>query len=118
MTLTEQITAQALVLIRDLEDKDRPLLEVLCQGAEASLRAKLRENITPEDCRAEFVAAASLFALATMTEMENASQPEQFTAGDLTLRRSSNNVASQCLRYQAEQMMIPFVKDTFSFVGV
>ena len=73
MTLTEQIYAQALVLIRDLQDGDRPMLEMLCRSAEVSLRAKLRDGVTPEAC---------------------------------------------CLRYQAELMMIPYVKDRFAFMGV
>ena len=43
MTLTEQIYAHALVLVRDMEEENKPLLEVLCRSAEVSLRAKLRE---------------------------------------------------------------------------
>ena len=118
MTLTEQIHARALVLIRDLEDKDRPLLELLCRSAEVSLRAKLRNGVTPEDCKADFIAAASLYALAAMSEVDNGMQPEQLTAGDLTLRRSSTDAAACCLRYQAELMMLPYVKDRFAFMGV
>ena len=118
MTLTEQIYAQALVLIRDLEDGDRPLLELLCRSAEISLRAKLRSGVTPEDCKADFIAAASLYALAAMSEVSSGMQPEQITAIDLTLRKSSTDAAACCLRYQAELMMLPYVKDRFAFVGV
>ncbi|MBE6987095.1 MAG: hypothetical protein E7433_06715 [Ruminococcaceae bacterium] len=118
MTLTEQIYAQALVLIRDLQDGDRPMLEMLCRSAEVSLRAKLRDGVTPEDCKADFVAAASLYALAAMSEIDDAVQPEQICAGDLTVRKSSFDAAACCLRYQAELMMIPYVKDRFAFMGV
>ncbi len=118
MSLTEQIYAQALVLAQDLADSDRPMLEMLCRSAEVQLTQKLREGITLEDCKADFVASASLYALAALTDMENASRPEQFTAGDITLRRTSNNVGANCLRYQAEMIMQPYVKDRFSFVGV
>ncbi len=118
MTLTEQINAQASVLIRDLQDGDRPLLEVLCRSAEVALLAKLREDVSPEDCKADFVAAASLYALAALTEMDGATQPEQFKAGDITLRRSGTDAAVCCLRYQAEMIIKPYVKDNFSFVGV
>jgi hypothetical protein len=93
-------------------------LEVLCRSAEVSLRAKLREGITPEDCKADFVAAASLYALAAMTEMDKDLQVEQFTAGDLTLRRKGTDAAVCCLRYQAELLMLPYVNDRFSFRGV
>lgn len=118
MSLTEQIYAQALVLIRDLQDGDRPLLELLCRSAEVALKAKLREGISIDDCKADFVAAASLYALAAMSEMDETAQLEQFSTGDLTLRRKSCDAAACCLRYQAEMMMAPFVKDRFVFQGV
>ena len=118
MSLTEQIYAQALVLAQDLADNDRPMLELLCRSAEVQLGQKLREGMTPEDCKADFVASASLYALAALTDMENSNRPEQFTAGDITLRRPSNNVGANCLRYQAEMIMQPYVKDSFSFMGV
>lgn len=118
MTLTDQIYAQALVLIQDLEDGDRALLEMLCRSAENVLRMKLRSGVTPEECKVDFIAAASLYALAAMSEIENGIQPEQISAGDLTLRRTSNDAAACCLRYQAELIMLPYMKDRFSFVGV
>lgn len=118
MTLAEQIYAQALVLIRDLEDGDRPLLELLCKSAEASLRARLRDGVSPEDCKADFIAAASLYALAAMTEMEAAVHPEQISAGDLTVRNGSADAAVCCLRNQAEIIMKTYIRDSFSFVGV
>ena len=118
MSLTEQIYAQALVLIRELQDGDRPMLELLCRSAEVSLTAKLRDGITPADCKADFIAAASLYALAAMSEMDAAGPLEQFTTGELTLRRSSCDAAACCLRYQAEMMMAPYVKDRFAFRGV
>ena len=83
-----------------------------------SLQAKLREGITPEDCKADFVAAASLYALAAMTEMDKDLQVEQFTAGDLTLRRKGTDAASNCLRNQAQLMIAPYLKDHISFLGV
>jgi hypothetical protein len=43
---------------------------------------------------------------------------EQMTAGDVTLRRSGSNAAENCLRYQAELMIGPYLKDRFSFKGV
>lgn len=118
MSLTEQIYAQALVLIQDSEDEKLPMLEILCRCAENSLRQNLREGVSPEDCKADFVAAASLYALAAMSEMDELAQMDQIKAGDLTLRRGSTDSAACCLRYQAEVMMSPYMKDRFSFVGV
>ncbi len=118
MTVTEQIAAQARVLLRDLTDKDFATLDVLCRAAEVSLRAKLRDGIENGDCVADFIAAASLFAVAALSELDEVSQMEQITVGDLTMRRKSGNAAGCCLRYQAELLIQPYLKDAFAFVGV
>lgn len=118
MSLAEQIYAQAQVLIQDSTDVNLPLLEVFCRSAENTLRQKLREGITPEDCKADFVAAASLFALAALSETDDMAQMEQIQTGDLTLRRGSTDSAACCLRYQAELMMAPYMQDKFLFMGV
>lgn len=118
MTLTEQIYAQALILVQDSHNENLPMLEILCRCAENSLRQNLREGFTPEDCKADFVAAASLYALAALSEMDELSQLSQIQAGDLTLRRGSTDSAACCLRYQAEMMMAPYMQDRFTFMGV
>lgn len=118
MTLTEQIYAHARVLIRDMDSQDQTLLQTLCRAAEVSLTAKLRPGITPEDCRADFIAAASLYAVAALSQVEEGAQLEQLSVSDLTLRRSNSGAADSCLRYQAELLMAPYVADRFSFVGV
>jgi len=118
MTLSEQICAQAQLLTQDSETVNLPMLELLCHAAENSLLQKLREGITPEDCKADFVAAASLYALAALSEVDEVAQIEQLQAGDLTLRRGSTDSAACCLRYQAELLMSPYLKDCFSFRGV
>ena len=118
MTLTEQIYAHALVMIRDFEADQQELLQVLCRASELSLRAKLRSGITPEDCRADFIAAASLYAVAAMTEVDETAELDQMAVGDLTLRRRSKDAATCCLRYQAEMLIRPYTADRFAFVGV
>lgn len=116
MTLEDQIYAQALVMAGELTQQQEELLRVLCRAARATLAGRLRENLTAEDCRADFVAAGSLYALAALSESDDG--PEQFTAGDLTVRRGSRNAAAGCLRRQAELMMMPYVRDGFAFLGV
>lgn len=118
MSLAEQIYAQAQVLIQDSTDVNLPLLEVLCRSAENSLTQKLRDGICADDCQADFIAAASLLALAALSETDDVAQMEQISAGDLTLRRGSTDSAACCLRYQAEMMMAPYLKDRFAFLGV
>ena len=118
MRLTEQIYAQALLLTQDAQEKQLPMLEILCRTAENSLRGKLRDGISPEDCMPDFVASASLYALAALSELDEDMQMDQIRLGDVTLRRGSTNAAACCLRYQADQMMAPYVKDGFAFMGV
>ena len=118
MTLAEQVFAQALLLAGELDEKQEALLTLLCRGAATSLTARLRDGLTPEDCKADFIAAASLYALAAMSGSSDMDRLEQITAGDLTLKRSGSDAAANCLRYQAELMIAPYLKDRFSFKGV
>ena len=118
MSLTEQIYAQALVLTQDSTAENLPLLEIFCRSAENALRQKLRSGISPEDCKADFIAAASLLALAALSESDDLAQMEHIRTGDITLRRGSTDSAACCLRYQAELMMLPYMKDRFAFMGV
>lgn len=118
MTVHEQVFAQALTLAGVLEDRQIRLLEVLCRSATASLAANLREGLTPEDCLADFTAAASLMALAAVSEAGEDVSVESFTAGDVSIRREKNSAAANCLRYQARVMMMPYTRDPFAFLGV
>ena len=120
MTVSEQVYAQALLLAGDLEERQSQLLQMLCTAAASSLEARLRDGITPEDCKADFIAAASLYALASLGNMEETVQVEEFKAGDLTVRQSGSgrDAASNCLRRQADMIILPYLKDRFSFLGV
>ena len=115
MTLTEQTFTQAMLLAGVLEPKQEALLKLLCSAATTSLSARLRDGIAPEDCRADFVAAASLYALAALHEAKDADRIEQFSAGDLTVRTGKGDAASNCLRYQAQIIITPYLKDRFTF---
>lgn len=118
MSLTEQIYAQALVLTQDSTAENLSLLEIFCHSAENALRYKLRDGITPEDCKADFIAAASLLALAALSDTDEMAQLEHIRTGDITLRRGSKDSAACCLRYQAEVIMRPYLKESFAFMGV
>lgn len=118
MTLKEQVYAQAALLAGTLDEQQAELLNTLCIASTASLSARLREGLAPEDCKADFIAAASLFALAAMNGAREMGKPEQFSAGDLTVRQGSGDAASRCLFHQAELMIAPYLKDRFAFRGV
>ena len=118
MTLREQVFAQAALLAGDLDSRQTDLLNVLCAASTASLTARLRDGLTPDDCRADFIAAASLFALAALNGAGETADISEFKAGDLTVKRSSTDAASRCLHNQAELMIAPYLKDRFAFLGV
>ena len=120
MMLSEQVYAQALLLAGELEQRQSQLLQILCTAATSSLEARLRDGITAEDCKADFIAAASLYALASLGDVAETVQVEEFHAGDLTIRQSSDrkDAASNCLQRQADMMILPYLKDRFAFLGV
>ena len=120
MTLREQVYAQSLLLAGALTEQQANLLNMLCGASTASLEARLREGLTAEDCKADFIAAASLLALSAMSSVGSEVRTEQITVADFTVKTSkpSSNTAANCLRAQAELMIAPYLKDRFSFRGV
>lgn len=115
-----QVFAQAALLAGELDGRQTALLELLCGGAASALASRLRDGLTPEDCKADFIAAASLYALAALGDADAQIQVEEFRAGDLTVRQGGGrrDAASRCLQRQAEMMILPYLKDRFSFLGV
>ena len=120
MTLKEQVFAQAALLAGQLEGSRLEMLDVLCTATVASLAARLRPGLTAEDCKADFIASASLLALAALAGIAEDVPVEQITVGDFSVKKGSKtyDAASNCLRAQAELMIAPYLKDNFSFMGV
>ena len=118
MTLNDQVYAQALLLAGELTDAQTELLKVLSAAVVSSLSARMKDGLTAEDCKADFVASASLYALAALSEAGFDPGLEQVTLGDVTLKRKTGDAAANCLRNQAELMMYPYLKDRFAFLGV
>ena len=115
MILTEQVYAQACLLADTLDEKEQQLLQILSRAAVNNLTARLRDGLTPEDLKADFIAAASRYALASMS---HACEIGEMKLGDVTLKRSGSDTASKCLQNQAALIMAPYLKDGFSFRGV
>ena len=115
-----QVFAQAALLAGELDGRQMALLEMLCGAAASSLASRLREGLEPEDCKADFIAAASLYALAALGSVGQDVSVEEFKAGDLTIKQSSGSrdAASRCLERQAEMIIHPYLKDRFAFMGV
>ena len=118
MTLRDQVFAQSLLLAGSVTEQQKHMLDMLCTATAASLEARLRDGLTAEDCKADFIAAASLYALAALNEVGDTDRLEEISAGDLTLRKNSADAAANCLRNQAQIMIVPYLKDRFSFQGV
>ena len=118
MNLSQQIFAQAAMIAGDLEQQQEALLRLLCGSSASVLASRLREGIRPEDCAADFVTAACLFALAALSEAEGMENLESFTAGDVTVHKRDGSTAAKCLRHQAELMIAPYSTGGFGFRGV
>lgn len=118
MTLVEQTRAQALLLAGQVDETQQPLLELFCSSAVTNLTVRLRQGLTPDDCKAPFVAAAALYALAALTETDPVAGMQRVQIGDVTLMPGDTSAASHCLRKQAELIIFPYCVDGFSFRGV
>lgn len=118
MSMIELVFAQALLMAPDLPLEEQDMLKAMCRAAVTSLERKLRNNLAAKDCHNEFVTAASMYALAAMSEVSESNQFEQISTGDLTLRRGEGTLAANCLRAQADMLMAPYVKLGVAFVGV
>lgn len=117
MTIAEQVIAQAQFMAPELIEDNAQLLATVCNATVSSLAARLRDNLEPEDCLADFVTAAGMYALAAMMDIGDWSGMEQLTAGDLTVRRGDHAPAAY-LRSQADLLMAPYLKSGFAFLGV
>lgn len=118
MNLTDQIYAQAAALAGSLEPKQEALLRLLSGGVESRIRSRLRREIDTAKCREDLVAAGALYALAALLETDETARVESFTAGELTVHKGGSEGAAQCLREQAEGILAPYWKDSFTFRGV
>ncbi len=118
MILTEQVYAQAVMLSGTVESGKEEMLRIFCRSAVAGMTQRLREGLTPEDCKADFIAAGALYALAALSEADEAANMERVQFADVTLVPGGTSAASRCLRRQADLIISPYCRDTFVFRGV
>ena len=116
--MTEQVFAKAKLLSGVEDGQQLELLRLFSQAAVVNLTARLRAELTPEDCAEEFIAAASLFALAAFAETDPVTNAQQLQLGDVTLRPGGGSAAAQCLRRQADMVISACCADGFCFRGV
>lgn len=113
--MIEQIVALAIALGHIQTEKQTPLME-LCALAQDQLRMRLRNGISPDDCKNAFCMGAACLALA---QLYTGYQTQSFSAGNLTIKQADGKSISTQWRQQCDQIMAPFLNDTqFSFQGV
>ncbi len=116
--MKEQVFAQAALMAGELDERQQMLLRLLCEGALSGILARLREDVWPEDCREVLIMAASFYALADLQRAQEAGLAE-FRAGDLTVKQGSSQAGgAEALQRQAERLIKPYLKDSFTFLGV
>jgi len=113
--MQDQVVARAVLMAGELDGQKMELLRVLCAAAISGLTMRLKDGLTAEDCREEFITAASLHAMAAMSSFEETVQ--EFKAGDLTVKQNRDGYSTG-LEQQAEKLMKPYLRDCFVFSGV
>lgn len=107
MTITDQVLNQAELLAGEVDER----LRLLCTVTVGSLSRQLRDEISPEDIREDFVAAASLCAFSRWSRGQDV---QEFRAGDLTVKKGQ---AAE-LEGEALALLAPYLKQGFAFLGV
>ena len=113
----EIITAARAFLNRELNQGQEEVLTALCESAMAAWQGRLRDGLTPEDCRGAFVTACAWTALAGLAPALEAGAPvpRSFTAGDLSVSMGGSsgdwNRAMYRLQDRAEELMAAYTRD-------
>ena len=107
MSIADQVLNQAELLAGEMDER----LRLLCSVTVGSLSRQLRDGVTPEDIREDFVAAASLLACARWSRGQDI---QEFRAGDLTVKKGqTGNPEGEALA-----LLAPYLKQGFAFLGV
>lgn len=124
MSMTDEILTLAKCFSdREWTQAEESAMTVLCEAARDRWADRLREGLTPEDCRGPFLTACAWSALGAMQgglEAGATFPVAAFTAGDLTLRRRGGaSAAARSLEAQAQALMEPYIRDgSFAFLEV
>ena len=117
MNILEASAAMARAFVTE-DQADEALLLACCKAAEAELLTCLKPGLTEEDCADSFTLACCYLALSYLCAGKSTGA-QQFTVGDVSIRRGGEDISAACLRTQARLAMAPFLKDSaFAFKGV
>lgn len=118
MSLTEQVVSQIQFIAPELTEENTELVEIVAYAAVATLQARLRDGVEPEDCLPDFITAAGMHALAALTIVDNWETVADFSAGDVSVRPKSRQQVVEYLQTQADALIAPYLKIPFVFQGV
>lgn len=116
--MTTQVFNRVKMLAGVEESQQTELLQLFCQAAVSDLTARLRADLTVEECQEALISAASLLALAAYSETDAMVNLQQVQLGDVTIRPGGGSGMAKCLRDQADKIMLPYCESGFSFRGV
>ena len=91
-------------------------LRAACKAAETELCMRLRQDVSPEDCKDSFICAAAWLALAGL-DAAGSGGVQGFSMADLSVTMGGGT-PSKALRAQAEMLMAPWCQGAFAFRGV
>ena len=112
-----EIAEQAAALAGCGTAQAKPMAAAAC----ARIRSLLKSGVEPETCRAELVSAGTLWTLSLLAAAGTGTDVSAYSAGDVRVQRRSASEAAAgaaALRRQAEDILAPYLKSGFAFVGV
>lgn len=118
--MSEEIIALCRAMGADQEELMLPLV----RAVEKQLAARLKDGTAPEDCGSAFPLAAAMLVMDRLSGMKgggSAGEVTSFTAGDLSIKKSTSGSGqtAKSLSAQAEGLLAPWLRDTgFVFQGV
>lgn len=101
---------------------EQALLALFCRQQLRCWTARLRPEVSPEDCRESLICAAALGAAALLAVSRGADGTGSFRAGDVSVTAPGSGerrAGAAALRAEAERLMEAYtVPDDFCFRGV
>ena len=114
------MTEQVMELVQALGGvgQNEETLRTLCAAACRTLDRRLRDGLTPEDCKGAYPLAAAWLALAWLRGSQGMDGVTALSAGDISVKREGSGGSEKLVR-QALALMAPYLRDEeFVFQGV
>lgn len=90
---------------------EETVLRMLCRAAERELRSRLRPGLREEEYTDALICAAAWIAAGSLGR--SGGNAKSFSVGDVSVTTGSSG--DERMRRLADQLMAPYVKDSFAF---